>query len=595
MILKIIYRLLFISLLFITFSCRNSDRQYSNIINHAEKIIEEHPDSTFYILNGLDSVKNKFSVSMKMKYEMLLASAKNKSNMSFTTDSIAKIFTKYYDKNGTHNQQMTAHYLLGCTYRDMGDAPMTLKCYNDAIEKADTTSDDCDFNQLSRVYGQLGVLFIDQKMPLNAMCAFNHAEKYAWISKDTIMTIMSIGYKAHVYEIQNNNYKIIQVIEKTYKLFKKYGYNSEAAGYLGAAIQSLVLTKQYRKAKQYIDIYESESGLFKNGNVEKGKEIYYYIKGLYYLGINSDSASIMFNKEMKYTSDIYNKMNAAYGLFSFYKKKNITDSLSKYAEVSFIYNDSVLNTKSTETLQKMSSQYNYNRAQIIAEKKSAETQKTLFILYISIAIFFILISISMAFILYMRMKAMKNRKDEETKILILKQKYNDMQNQLEKEEHDLILLKRDKQITNNIIYDKEKSIEILNNTISELKKGLSFNDCKFRKDIDKVLLCENISIKFKNLSKIGKIPSNADWNLMKDTFDELFPQFKLLLSHDYPLKEDEYRLCILIRLGFSPKAIQFFLNISASYVSNMRRRLSLKLFYIEESPKEFDKKIRKIF
>lgn len=37
-------------------------------------------------------------------------------------DSLLLEATKYYDRHGTPNQQIRAHYLLGCAYRDMGEA-----------------------------------------------------------------------------------------------------------------------------------------------------------------------------------------------------------------------------------------------------------------------------------------------------------------------------------------------------------------------------------------------------------------------------------------------------------------------------------------
>jgi lipopolysaccharide biosynthesis regulator YciM len=67
-------------------------------------------------------------------------------------DSLLLEATRYYDRHGDANQQMRAHYLLGCAYRDMGEAPMALQCYQDAVDKADTTDTECDFSLLSRLH-----------------------------------------------------------------------------------------------------------------------------------------------------------------------------------------------------------------------------------------------------------------------------------------------------------------------------------------------------------------------------------------------------------------------------------------------------------
>jgi lipopolysaccharide biosynthesis regulator YciM len=87
-----------------------------------------------------------------MYYHLLLADAMNKAYVDMTTDSILKEVADYYDRHGSTNEQMRAHYLLGCAYRDMGEAPMALQCYQDAVDKADTTDTECDFSLLSRLH-----------------------------------------------------------------------------------------------------------------------------------------------------------------------------------------------------------------------------------------------------------------------------------------------------------------------------------------------------------------------------------------------------------------------------------------------------------
>jgi hypothetical protein len=74
-------------------------------------------------------------------------------------DSLLLEATKYYDRHGTANQQMRAHYLLGCAYRDMGEAPAALQSYQDAVDRADTLSSDCDYQRLMAVYGQMSELY----------------------------------------------------------------------------------------------------------------------------------------------------------------------------------------------------------------------------------------------------------------------------------------------------------------------------------------------------------------------------------------------------------------------------------------------------
>ena len=48
-------------------------------------------------------------------HELLLqAQRQNQEYTPFTSDSIGKVLVEYYDRYGNANEQMLAHYLLGC-------------------------------------------------------------------------------------------------------------------------------------------------------------------------------------------------------------------------------------------------------------------------------------------------------------------------------------------------------------------------------------------------------------------------------------------------------------------------------------------------
>lgn len=88
---------------------------------------------------------------------------RNRSDQPFTAADVQP-YVDFFDSHGTSNDQLLAYYLLGRSYHEQGEAPMALKYYQQAIECADTTDADCDFGQLSRVYGQMGRLFYEQSL-----------------------------------------------------------------------------------------------------------------------------------------------------------------------------------------------------------------------------------------------------------------------------------------------------------------------------------------------------------------------------------------------------------------------------------------------
>ena len=102
-------------------------------------------------------------------------------------DSLLLEATRFYDRHGDADQQVRAHYLLGCAYRDMGEAPAALQSYQDAIDRADTLSTDCDYRRLMSVYGQMAELFHAQNLPQDELEKAEMYGKYALLIGDTLL------------------------------------------------------------------------------------------------------------------------------------------------------------------------------------------------------------------------------------------------------------------------------------------------------------------------------------------------------------------------------------------------------------------------
>ena len=107
-------------------------------------------------------------------------------------DSLLLEATRFYDRHGTANEQMRAHYLLGCAYRDKGEAPAALQSYQDAVDRADTLSSDCDYRRLMSIYGQMAELFHAQNLPEDELAQTEKYGKYALLIGDTLLYIRNL-------------------------------------------------------------------------------------------------------------------------------------------------------------------------------------------------------------------------------------------------------------------------------------------------------------------------------------------------------------------------------------------------------------------
>ena len=204
------------------------------------------------------------------------ADRQNKAYDSIThVDSIA-MAVEFFDRHGSTNEQVRAHYLLGCAYRDMGEAPMALQYYQEAADRADTAREDCDFRQLSAIYAQMADLFYEQLLPYDMLEALDNMYMSSIKCNDTLYAIQSEKFRASAFELLGNTDSVLSIRRNGFKNYKKYGYHQVAAQSLGPLIPTLINKGLYKEAQQAIHSYETESGFFENGEVQEGKELYYF-------------------------------------------------------------------------------------------------------------------------------------------------------------------------------------------------------------------------------------------------------------------------------------------------------------------------------
>ena len=334
--------------------------------------------------------------SRQMHEALMQAKAQNENFEPFTTDSTMLRVVDYYDSHGSANEQMLAHYLLGCVYRDLGDAPRALECYHDAVSKADTTDADCDFQRLSRIYGQMADLFYNQRSPQFEKEAELNAIRMAWKAKDTLAALNFYAHLAGVYSLSRDRDSAYIISVNACKLLDKYKLSEYKYGFLHIQFGHLLEKQEYDKAKLLMNDFETKSNLFyNNGDILSGHEMYYYRKGQYFIGINMiDSACFYFRKLLSFQSDICNIEAASKGLMEAYNKLGKPDSVMKYAQLFANANDSACLISSAEEINRANALYNYNTSRRQAKIKEQEAER-----YRNSMLLFCLLGCSLAFII----------------------------------------------------------------------------------------------------------------------------------------------------------------------------------------------------
>lgn len=508
--------------------------------------------------------------SDRMKLALLRAKAMNKLVLPLNRDSLLML-SDYFADHGTPNEQMLATYILGCSFVVNKDAPTALKYFHEAAAMADTTAEDCDWRTLHKVHGQAGMLLFSQDALHDADDEYKLAFKYAMKAKDTLNALITVEQKANIYMLEGKTDSCIRLRTKLHNLYLKHGYAENAAMSLGPVIDNLAEMGKFDEAKRYLDNFEKNSGLFDSlGNIERGREIHYYIKGMYYLEVGqTDSAEYLFRKCIHSTKRLSTIQPAYEGLMRLYKKLHRPDSVAKYAEFVNALHDSVYNKGVMQHLQQMQAMYNYEQHERRAEEAEEETAdaKNIGILVATI----LLLMFSFATIYIIRRRKLQ---------ISEKQKYEDSISELENEKHELETLgKTQREEMEALIEEKTKEIEELSRERQGFLKPTYMNQKQLMFKDESIV--KQIS---EHLKKDFKCMTLKECAGLKSLFSDYAPVSQLKRK----LNDNEYILCLLIKTGFSPKDIAVLMGLSLPNVSNMRKRIFKKIMGREGSAKDLN-------
>lgn len=543
----------------------------------ADSLSEADPAAAINFIDNVSPAADGRRARMKMA--LLKAKAMNKLMQPIDSAKLKDI-VDYFTDHGTANEKMLANYITACSYVDKDNAPMALQYFHEAVEQADTTDNDCDFKTLSRIYAQMSSMFQIQLSSANALEAGKKALKYAILTKDTANAISAYSQLADAYYFTNDFDTVIHICKKAADLYYKYGYKDYAAAKYGIPVFIMIERGEVQKAKPYMALYETNSGLY-NQNTKTtlpGHEIYYYTKGMYHLQTDKpDSAEYFFRKEIK-ANDFNNKQAAAKGLYMLYKKAGIYDSAMKYAEIWNACIDSSYMKLSTMHLQRMQAMFNYGtKQQEVVNEREAKIR----ILQGGITIGIVLIAI-IGGLIFLFMKKRRERKAEKT---LYEKHITDLETT--RYELDALIGRKQAQI-NTLIDEKNKAIDSLMQKINEYEQKYSSKNIPKRiADITN----ETVVIQLRTHTKQDFSQMSTDES--RD-LKNLFKSDPSISQWEEHLSETEYIICLLVRLGFTPSAISVLTGRSMSDISNIRKRLLLKMTGNNGSSKDFDKYIKSL-
>ena len=585
--------ILFLILIFAV-SCSDNNPLLSRLY-HIDSIMDANPQAAY---DSLCAIKNTQNIApaknVDMKWRMLMATAQNKLYMQMPTDSTFSEVVAYYDRNGSDNEKMQSRYLLGCIYRDMNDAPKAIECYNYVLEHFSDIDSQEGYKLLALSYGEKADLLYAQLLLPKAIAAYNNAILYSEKCNDSLLLANNYNYKSFAYSLLNMYDSAIVANETSTKILLALNRKTDAAIVYGCNMINYLNKKDFVNLKNAVDMYEFNSGLFHDGEIEKGKEIFYYFKASYYLNVNNlDSASYYFYKDLSLCSDYNNKHAATEGLAQVYTLINNKDSIAKYTTLASAWNDSLYLNKNTELSAKNEALYSYNSYKRSAAKSMHENQTTKFSYRIVLVLIVILILLGIFFIRKKTQKVWWRHNQLLTKM----KKYRDESKSIA--DNKILENNKLKTINQNLVNEKS-AIESEKNDLQKKLDEYKENEELLKSiptinEVDKLILESSVYGVIYNYLQKRKSINEGILAKLFEMMDTILPSFRTKMMSVEPLAQLDYAICILVRLHFRPADICTLLDIDSATLSMKRKRLLKKVYGMDGSAKDFDQRVLKIY
>ena len=515
----------------------HTDSHTTYLLQQADSLLNVQPDSAQTLLRVWEDSMANQPEDIQMYYQLLCIKANDKNYIAHTSDSLILPIVAYYKKQRNKTHLPEALYYAGRVYSDLNDAPRALEYYQQAIDVMKHEKL-IDYNLSSRIYSQMGTLFVYQELYNEAPEMFRKAYWYDSLLKDSTGLVFDLRDIGGAFALKNQQDSAI------------YYYNQ--AGEMALQIQDSTLLSMVflELAGNYIDWgYYSEG--YKKLQIAQQKldtlsiSAYYTAMARYYHFTNQYDSAIYYYKNKLYLPSLLHKAGAYEGLADIAHRQGDIIKALNYYEQYMLYEDSLQQTVRTEAVDRIHALYNYQqfKKENVLLKRQAFKQKRLIFLSTVFLIFLLLISIIF----------WQKQKRKEQTILLQQEK-----------------LKR--------LREEIKATQVVRETS---QKDLQQTEIwkKLHQPIEK-----NEAIKM----------TDTDWTELTQAIEETYPHFVQRLNELCPLSQKELQVCLLIKTNVPLTQIADIVYSSKQGISSLRERLYKKFTGKKGKPKDCDNLIRNI-
>ena len=514
-------------------SCVSEEEKLTrNYLSCVDTLIDKDPHRADSILDIISPFVKDRPADVQMKWRLYDVPLRGKFDREMPEPRDFFDVVEYFDNNGTPNERMRAHLMLGYLSFYSGDAPAALESYYSGIECADTLSSDCDFRTLMCLWGQTAYILHWQHLPNEEIKA---REKNIWYAYKAGLIEEALKSNVHLinpFVLLKDTNMVLKQTAIAANLYRKYNYPHKVAGVYPYAIYIHINRGQYDKAYKYIKLIEETSDMFdENHNITMGRERYNYALGLYQLGVhNLDKAKFHFWELLKYKYYVegYN------GLLRMYQEMHNVDSIVKYSDLYVKAVDKKISYINAEAVTNVSSRYEYSK--YVADANLAREQKEK-------AIYGFIAFASVSFLVFV-MGIFIYRKNKRRN----KQKIDELNLNLEKS----------KRKTNSIV---EQNIKLRSriNTYKVINEESEFLNSEF----------------ITKLREEKRFMNTKDWNEFENLVSKHMSVFWHIIT-EANMSLLERKVCMLVRIDMKNGDICTILGLESSAITNSKSKAKKK-------------------
>ena len=537
--------LIFSLLLLVVASCRRGgDSKRLDDINALTE--SSRPDSALTLLAEINA--DSLSKADGAYFSLLKIKAADKAYIRHTSDSAIMEVLKYYEDHKSDVHYPEALYYAGNVYADLGDYPKSLRYFHEALDLLPKNTENLKLR--GNVLSQIAWI-------LNALHLYVKAIPYINESINVDDKINDELNKLYDLQLLGAIYLHLNKLDSAQNCFNEIWRHKNLTDDIFYTNKMYIAAIEFKKGKNN-NALELIRGVPEKISDEYRTTAYGYAAKIYLKADFPDTAFYYSNLLIKDKSRINEDLGYHLSLTPNLIDKIPSDSLNayfrKYAELAYLKMER--NSNRAAFLQ--DAQYNYStqlRDRIKAENSNLKLARWLIFVLSVLIIVIILYFIS-------RIKS-KN------KIIELKQALENLtliekhlSRKTTESSYKTTLTSPNETILRQKLLEKIGDLVLLTNEPVTIDAKLKNSD-----------VYERIISKIRENSIIGE--KDSIWWDLEQEVSEASPHFKYhitLLTHGR-LKEDIYRMCMLMKCGFKPSHIALLVGRSKNAISGRRKKL----------------------